>query len=83
MKILNIIETNKGIITQVISYVVHEPQLSDEVFEPALADFLDMVKKHDYLLTEEDLEDISDKQIYYDYSGYVLELVWSTEIINE
>lgn len=83
MKIINIIESNRGIIQQVISYVVHEDQLKDEVYSGVINQFLEMVSTKDSKITQDDLDDCLDKQMYYDQNGYVLEIIYSTAIINE
>lgn len=82
MTIINIIESNRGIVQQVISHIVHEEQLADEVYSGVANQFLKMIFTKDPKITQDEIDDCLDQQMYYDQNGYVLEIIHSTEIIN-
>lgn len=80
MEILNLIEVLGGDISQILSYVVHEEQLKDEVVSTAENDFKKILMEVKGF-EEEDCESIIEDGYYNDDNGWEVYLTWSSEVM--
>lgn len=75
MRILNIVELLNGTVSQILSYPVHEEQLSQDVVDEAEGMFKDIIKEVDGEI--KDIDSYIEDGYYTDNKGWELSLVWS------
>ena len=86
MKIINIIETNRGIVTELISYPIYFEHMTDAVIGKVNEDFASRIKtklsKHNIEFDDEQIQGyVTDRWFTYS-NNYYVEIVSSTEVIK-
>lgn len=76
MRILNIVEQLNGVVSQILSYPVHEEQLSQDVVDSAEGMFKGIINEVTGIDTE-DMDSFIEDGYYTDDNGWELSLVWS------
>ena len=77
MRIINVIETNVGIIENVQSFGVFEEKLVDDVVETAEKFFIEKIKAEEPDIDEDDLEIALDNGTWDNNNGYDISIIWS------
>lgn len=76
MRIINIVEVLNGSISQILSFPIHEDQLSEEVVSQAEDTFKKTINEVTGIDVE-DLDSVVEDGYYTDDNGWELSLVWS------
>lgn len=75
MRILNIVEQLNGTVSQILSYPVHEEQLSQDVVDQAEDMFKGIISEVSGNI--EDIDSYIEDGYYNDNQGWEISLVWS------
>lgn len=75
MRILNIVEQLNGTISQILSFPVHEEQLSQDVVDEAENTFKQIINEVKGI--DEDIDSYIEDGCYDDDNGWVVSLIWS------
>ena len=80
MRIINVLELLDGIPSDLVSFVIYEEQLSEDVVEEAEQLFIEKINKDisPDLLTEDEESDYIEEGVYLNViTGYGVFLIWS------
>lgn len=80
MRILNVIEVLGGDISQILSYPIHEDQLSEEVIEQAEDTFKKILMEVKGM-EEDECDSCIEDGYYSDDNGWEVYLMWSSEVM--
>lgn len=77
MRILNIVEQLNGVVSQILSFPVHEEQLSQDVIQEAESTFKGIISEVMGEIDDETLDSYIEDGNYSDDNGWEVSLVWS------
>lgn len=77
MRILNIVEQLNGVVSQILSFPVHEEQLSQDVVQEAESTFKSIISEVMGEIDDETLDSYIEDGNYSDDNGWEVSLVWS------
>jgi hypothetical protein len=79
MRIINVLEIKRGIISKIESFPIFEDQLSEEVTKKAELFFIDKINENiaPEVLSDEEQETHIEDGFYQDRYGYEVYLSWS------
>jgi hypothetical protein len=79
MRIINVLEMDKGVPSELTSFPIYEEQLSSDVIEDAENFFIERISAviQPDVLTEDDIEFYLDEASFHNKSGKSIYLIWS------
>lgn len=78
MRILNIVESINGVVSQILSFPVYEEQLSQDVVDEAEKTFKAIINEITGIdIDSEDMEMFVEDGYYTDESDWDINLIWS------
>jgi hypothetical protein len=83
MRIINVLKTDRGMISESYSYIITDEEKSSDVIVDAEQMFMDLIREEEGDISEEDLSEYVDAGNYTNYDGISIDIYFSDQIIQQ